>query len=187
MCMAEDWGHCKEKNWLLTFPSILTVKSDLRLRSELRKKVRTFHSGPHPPPWLWKRVDERWWLNQKHDLLCCFDSLLTDLWREHHCSIKHRQETAFCEAQFYSTNLENQGETRIQTCGRSSPGWRVWTVCFGLCVFWPATLCSQHAATRPRKKCLYKHRWRPETRALPLRHGRTFNQTFNLFYIDWYF
>lgn len=35
----------------------------------------------------------------------------------------------------------------------SSPGWRVWTACFGPCVSGPATSCSQHALTWPRKRC----------------------------------
>lgn len=76
----------------------------------------------------------------------------------------------------------------------SSPGWRFWTVCFGLCVFWPATLCSRHAATRPRTKCsISSHRWRPEktrgpekTNASPLCLCVTFNNTFNSFYCHWW-
>ena len=118
MCMEDDWSHCKEKNWLLTFTSILNLNSDfekvrfeIKIRTE-REKSERFSQCPSSSPWLWKRVDERWWLNQKDDLLCCFDSLLTDLWREHHCSIKHRQETAFCEAQFYSAKVGKSGRNK---------------------------------------------------------------------------
>lgn len=64
---------------------------------------------------------------------------------------KHRQETAFMRPSFTDTMKKLWVKQAGKRVG-SSPGWRVWTACFGLCVFWPATLCSRHAATRPRKK-----------------------------------
>lgn len=81
--------------------------------------------------------------------------LLTDLWWEHHCIIwgKHRQKKG--QRWWHFAARQNKECVRREVGERveSSPGWRVWTVCFGLCVVWPATLRSLHAAmTRPTKK-----------------------------------
>lgn len=131
---------------------------------------------------LWWRVavEACWWKmdakfhNWSGETLYCICLLLTDLRWEHHCCIwANKQETWRFTDRKERLWTKQGGKRAI-----SSPGWRFWTACFGLCVFWPATLCSLHAATRPRKKCCVS------TDAGPLCHCITFNQAFNSFYID---
>lgn len=117
-----------------------------------------------------KRVDEK---------RTSVHSLLTDLWRERHCCVRaNRQETLFMR---FDRQKEKGDEESKRAA--SSPGWRVWTVCFGLCVVWPATSCSRGAVTRPRKKCSVstdgEPKAGPETTLADL-SWQTFNQTVGL-------
>lgn len=62
---------------------------------------------------------------------------------------EHRQKNAVCEAE---THREKTRNFKGGKHAGSSPGWRAWTACFGLCVSWPATSCSRFATRRPGKR-----------------------------------
>ena len=71
--------------------------------------------------------------------------------------------------------------------GWSSPGWRVWTACFGLCVSWLATLCSRHATTGPRKRRSMSTDGDLKPEPLLLCLCLTFEQMVNLFFWCFHF